>query len=238
MLALDGTPGPNKYGPDPNGRPGYGWGQPGSWGQPGYPPQPGYQPQPGYPPQPRTIRRSRDIRHNRDTRHNRDIRHRKAGRRRRDSPEVRPVLGSHQAKTGSGIWAVNTRDAARRWADTWLANWVARSPEPIVALFGEGARYSTAPFRDPHIGPAGALDYVAPVLAEETDVRAWFAEPIVDGDRASISWWANFIEDGAETTYAGTSILRFDAQGLVIDEWDSWNRSDGRVDPPAGWGAR
>ena len=51
LLALDGTPGPNKYGPDPKGRPGYGWGQPGSWGQPGYP-QPGYPPPPGYPPQP------------------------------------------------------------------------------------------------------------------------------------------------------------------------------------------
>jgi uncharacterized membrane protein YhaH (DUF805 family) len=34
MFALDGTPGPNKYGPDPKGRPGYGWGQPPIGAQP------------------------------------------------------------------------------------------------------------------------------------------------------------------------------------------------------------
>lgn len=80
------------------------------------------------------------------------------------------------------------------------------------------------------------MAYVEPVFAEESDVRAWFGEPIVDGDRAAIQWWASFVENGEEVTYAGTSILRFDADGLVIGEWDSWAHADGRLEPLASWG--
>jgi len=131
---------------------------------------------------------------------------------------------------------METRSAARRWADTWRRSWVARAPEPIAALYAPTATYATAPFRTTHVGPAGALAYLEPVFVEESDVRAWFGEPIVDGDRAAVQWWASFLENGEEATYAGVSILRFDADGLVIDEWDAWNRADGRLEPPAGWG--
>jgi hypothetical protein len=58
------------------------------------------------------------------------------------------------------------------------------------------------------------------------------ADPIVDGRRAAISWWASLIEDGAETTLAGTSVLVFDADGLVIEQWDAWNQLPHRSDPP------
>ena len=37
-------------------------------------------------------------------------------------------------------------------------------------------------------------------------------------------------------TYAGTSTLRFDADGLVLDEWDTWNEAEGRHEPADGWG--
>ena len=130
---------------------------------------------------------------------------------------------------------MDTRSAARRWADTWRRGWVARDPPPIAALYAQGASYATAPFRTPHVGPAGAMEYLAPVLAEEENVLAWFAEPIVDGDRAAVQWWASFLEEGKDVTYAGVSVLRFDADGLVIDEWDAWNTTDGRLEPPAGW---
>lgn len=86
------------------------------------------------------------------------------------------------------------------------------------------------------MGPKGAMDYLGPVFADESDVRAWFGEPIVDGNRAAIQWWASLIEDGQEITYAGTSVLRFDADGLVADEWDTWNQADERHEPLPGWG--
>ncbi len=63
-----------------------------------------------------------------------------------------------------------------------------------------------------------------------------FGEPIVDGDRASIQWWASLREPEREVTYAGTSTLTFDADGLVVNEWDSWNEAPGRHEPPDGWG--
>ena len=131
---------------------------------------------------------------------------------------------------------MDTRSAAQRWADTWQRCWMSGDPEPIAALLAPSGRYSTGPFREPYIGPAGALTYLRSVLGEESEVRARFGEPIVDGERASIQWWASMREPEREVTYAGTSTLRFDADGLVVDEWDSWNEAEGRHDPPAGWG--
>ena len=60
----------------------------------------------------------------------------------------------------------------------------------------------------------------------------WTGAPIVDGDRAAISWWASLVEDGADATLAGTSVLRFDADGLIISQWDAWNVLAARRDPP------
>ena len=74
----------------------------------------------------------------------------------------------------------------------------------------------------------------ATVEGEEEDPRVWTSDPIVEGDRASISWWASLVEDGADATLAGTSILRFDADGLVVEQWDAWNQLALRRDPP-GW---
>ena len=133
--------------------------------------------------------------------------------------------------------SMDARSAARRWADTWRRSWVAGDPQPIAALYAPGASYSTAPFRRPYVGPAGALAYLEPVFADETDVTAWFSEPIVDGERAAVQWWASLVEEGKEVTYAGVSILDFDADSLVADEWDAWNSTDGRLEPPPGWGA-
>jgi hypothetical protein len=73
---------------------------------------------------------------------------------------------------------------------------------------------------------------VVQALGEEEDPKVWMSEPIVDGDRASVSWWASVRENGADTTLAGTSVLRFDADGLVIEQWDAWNQRGERRDPP------
>ena len=71
-------------------------------------------------------------------------------------------------------------------------------------------------------------------LGEEEDPKVWMSDPIVDGDRASISWWASLREDGADTTLAGTSVMRFDANGLVVEQWDTWNQVGELREPPDG----
>lgn len=131
---------------------------------------------------------------------------------------------------------MTTLEAARRWAETWRRAWQALDVEAVVALYAPDARYSSAPFREPYRGIEGARAYVGQAFGDEGDVRAWFSEPIVAGDRASVSWWATLSEQGDEVTLAGTSVLRFDTGGLVVDQWDSWDLQPGWHEPPAAWG--
>ena len=114
----------------------------------------------------------------------------------------------------------------------WREGWEALDPEPILALYAPGALHSTEPFREPYRGIEGVREYVTQALAEEEDPKVWMSEPIVDGDRAAVSWWASLREAGADTTLAGTSVLRFDADGLVVEQWDAWNQLTDRRDPP------
>ncbi len=132
---------------------------------------------------------------------------------------------------------METRDAAARWADTWQRCWEANDAQSLTTLYGAGATYRSGPFREPTLGPEGALHYLGRVLAEENEVRARFGTPIVDGRRAAVQWWASYVEEGREVTLAGTSVLRFNPHGLVVDEWDAWNETGGRLEPHPGWGA-
>jgi len=132
---------------------------------------------------------------------------------------------------------VKTVDAARRWASVWRSGWESKDTDSIVALSTDEARHWSAPFRGPGIGRDGVRAYVQHSFDEEDEIHAWFAEPVVDGDRAAVAWWATLMELGKEISLAGTSLIHFDAEGLVRSQWDSWNQADGRFDPPPGWGS-
>lgn len=127
----------------------------------------------------------------------------------------------------------DARAAAARWAEAWKHAWEALDPEPIVALYAPDAVFSSEPFRDAVRGSAAVRAYVERVFGEEVDVRVRVSTPIVDGDRASISWWASLREDDRDVTLAGTSVLRFDPAGLVAEQWDAWNVLAERRDPPS-----
>ena len=128
-----------------------------------------------------------------------------------------------------------SRAAAKRWAATWREAWEAGDADAVVPLYGRHAILSTEPYREPYRGREGVRAYVARVFGEESETRVWMSEPIVDGERAAISWWASLVEDGAPATLAGTSVLRFDADGLVIEQWDAWNAAPQRHEPPIDW---
>ena len=126
-------------------------------------------------------------------------------------------------------------EAARRWVDTWREGWERFDTEAIVALYAPDVVFSSEPFREPYRGRDGVRAYVNGAFGDEEAVRVHMATPIVDGERAVISWWTSLREEGADATLAGTSVLRFDCDGLVVEQWDAWNMTAERRDPPAHW---
>jgi hypothetical protein len=115
---------------------------------------------------------------------------------------------------------VDTRAAARQWAETWERGWNERDAEAILALYAPSARWSQAPF-GPDETPRG---YLERVFTEEVSAEASFEQPLVDGDRAAIVWRGDTkLADGGEEHLAGVSVLRFDDDGLVVEQRDFWN---------------
>jgi hypothetical protein len=61
--------------------------------------------------------------------------------------------------------------------------------DPIVALYAPDATFSTQPFRESFRGREGVRQSaMTRAFGEEKSLRAWVWQPIVDGDRVSISW--------------------------------------------------
>jgi hypothetical protein len=116
---------------------------------------------------------------------------------------------------GLRLIVVDTRDAARRWADVWDRGWRTSDADAIKALYGDGAYWRQHPFRDPEPG------YLSRVFDEEESADCEFDTPIVDGDRAAVSWRAKTrLVDGGTEDLVGVSLLRFDVNGLVVEQHD------------------
>jgi hypothetical protein len=145
------------------------------------------------------------------------------------------VLVLSRAST-PGLYArmVDVHDAARRWAQTWERAWPAKDAPAIAALYADGAVYRSHPMRDPE--PGSALAYVTREFGLEEWVVCRFGAPIAAGDRAAVEWWASWVQDGRELTLAGSTVLRFDGEGRVVEHVDYWVEADGRVPPFRGWG--
>ena len=131
----------------------------------------------------------------------------------------------------------DTAAAARRWAEAWEQGWRDLELEPIAALYADDVAFRSAPFR-PAVDGEGARAYVEQAFAEESDVELCrFGEPRVTGDGATVEWWCVLQEEGRLATLAGVSVLRFGADGLVVEQRDYWHLADGRHEPPPDWGS-
>jgi hypothetical protein len=71
----------------------------------------------------------------------------------------------------------------------------------------------------------------------EDDPEFCVGDPVVAADRASVEWWGVVALNGEPHTFAGTAWLRFDENGLVIEEHDYWHAAPGRIEPWPWWGA-
>ncbi len=101
--------------------------------------------------------------------------------------------------------------------------------DAIAGLYVDGAVFYSHPFRDRQ-RPA---DYVSWAFGEQRAVECRFGEPVVDGSRAAVDWWAAVTApDGTVESLAGTSLLRFDPQGLVVEQRDAWGHAPSRRELP------
>jgi ketosteroid isomerase-like protein len=116
--------------------------------------------------------------------------------------------------------------AVHDWVDGWTRGWEAADPDPIAALYAEDAVFRSQPFREPE---ASARDYALRAFADETLVECRFAEPIVDGERAAVEYWAVLRTPDGEQTLAGTAVIRFGTDGLVVEQHDYWSMGPGRT---------
>lgn len=119
--------------------------------------------------------------------------------------------------------------AAKRWVEIWARAWPVADVGAIASLYAPDAVFYSHPFRKRQ-GPA---EYVEWAFADQAGAECRFGEPVVSDDRAAVDWWAVITShDGSRQTVAGTSLLRFDAEGLVVEQRDAWGEEDGRRDLP------
>src|SRR5262249_36946336 len=91
---------------------------------------------------------------------------------------------------------MDTEAAAGRWVTTWERAGAANDVEPIVALYDDSVPYRALAFRAPDLGIAGVRRYLDENFGVEEKVECRFGEPIVQGDRAAVEWWASWVEEG------------------------------------------
>ena len=131
---------------------------------------------------------------------------------------------------------MDARGAARAWVDAWTRGWPARDVHVIAARYRPHALYLSHPFRE----PTTALGYLTWAFEEQAGLRFRFGEPVVDeaARRAVVEYWAVITtHDARDVSVAGTSVLRFDADGLVEEHRDYWTEREGSVKAPPGFGA-
>jgi ketosteroid isomerase-like protein len=124
---------------------------------------------------------------------------------------------------------VEAAAAARRWVAVWERAWPDADGDAIAALYADDAVFYSHPFR----ARQAPAEYVAWTFGEQTAAECRFGEQVAAGDRAAVDWWAVITErDDSEQTLAGTSLLRFRADGLVVEQRDVWADESGRRELP------
>jgi hypothetical protein len=124
---------------------------------------------------------------------------------------------------------VDSSTAARRWVETWTRAWPVADVDAVAALYAPDAVFYSHPFRDRQ----SPEEYVRWAFEDQAEAECRFGQPLVQGDRAAVDWWgAITARDGSIQTVAGTSLLRFGEDGLVVEQRDAWGERDGRHELP------
>jgi len=123
------------------------------------------------------------------------------------------------------------------WLERYRRAWIDRDAEAASLLFTEDATYREHPFQAPFVGRAAIRDYWARVTATQTSVELRYGKPVVDGNRVAVEWWANLQTNDGPVTLAGEFLLTFAANDKCRELREYWLLTQGRVEPPVGWGS-
>jgi hypothetical protein len=124
----------------------------------------------------------------------------------------------------------------REWIAAYGRAWVGRDPEAAAALFTEDAVYRSHPFREPHTTTDGILAYWTSATSTQEELDLRFGEPVVEGRKAAVEWWAIMRDEGVWITLPGSLLLRFAVDGRCEELREYWHVEEGRHGPPPGWG--
>lgn len=124
---------------------------------------------------------------------------------------------------------------ALRWRAAWEKHWAAGTLHEVLPLYSEDVVFRSFAHREADHGHAGVGAVFDTFQAGAVQVECRFGEPVVEGRRAVLEWWACWLEDGANLSMAGCSWLWFNADGLVAASRDYWNIFEGTSKPYEGW---
>jgi uncharacterized protein (TIGR02246 family) len=135
----------------------------------------------------------------------------------------------------SGDGPMNQKQA-RAWISAYGDAWRSKDAAGVATLFTPDGIYLSSPFRPPHLGHDGIQNYWNNATESQSELDLRFGEPVVDGDRVAVEWWAMGLSEGEEFTLPGCLVLRFDQAGLCEELREYWHVEPIRQGPPAGWG--
>ena len=126
----------------------------------------------------------------------------------------------------------------REWVEGYFRAWDEKDADAAADLFTEQALYRADPYSEPHRGREGVRAYWSGVTATQEDVQTRFGTIVAapDNHYAAVEFWVTMRNGGVEVTLAGILFLRFDSSGRCEELREAWHFTEGRVDPPPGWG--
>jgi ketosteroid isomerase-like protein len=125
----------------------------------------------------------------------------------------------------------------QEWLDRYRQAWVERDAGAAAELFTEDAIYRERPFDPPLSGRDAIRHYWSSVTRTQSSIELQYGSPVIQGGRVAVEWWANLVNDGSPVTLAGEFLLAFDDDGRCRELREYWAVTEGRVEPPSGWGA-
>ncbi len=122
------------------------------------------------------------------------------------------------------------------WLERYAAAWSAADDEAVGELFTDDAVYRSGPFREPHVGRDAIRAYWREATSTQSELELRLGEPVVEGTRMAVEWWAIMRDRDDEVTLPGCLVLRFAGDGRCEELREYWHVEERRVERPAGWG--